>query len=268
MKVSLIISTFNQVQSLDKVLQGVLLQTRVPDEILIADDGSDPPTANLIQKFAAHARTPVHHVWQPHQGFRKTIILNQALARSRGEYLIFTDGDCVPHPRFVEDHAALAERGFWVQGRRCFVLEPHVPAFSPGLIPPWRWMLAGRISGAAKGIRLPCPLVQRDTRQRGIIGCNMAFWRDDLLAINGYDEDYSGWGTGEDSDVGSRLYHLGRMRKFVYGRAITFHLNHPPAPKGHHSASLEKLQATLRSRKIRCLNGVDKHYHAKNPTPG
>jgi hypothetical protein len=177
--------------------------------------------------------------------------------------LVFTDGDCVPHPRFVEDHAALAEKNFWVQGRRCFVREQYVPEFSASLIPAWSWMVAGKITGAAKGVRWPFAIIRRDTRQRGIIGCNMAFWRDDLVAVNGYDEDYVGWGTGEDSDVGTRLYHLGRRRKFVYGCAITYHLNHPPAPRGHHAASLGRLADTIRQRKIRCEHGLDRHLAKK-----
>ena len=110
-------------------------------------------------------------------------------------------------------------------------------------------MLTGKITGAAKGIRWPIPIIRRDTRQRGIIGCNMAFWRDDIVAVNGFDEDYTGWGTGEDSDIGTRLYHLGRHRKFVYGRAITFHLNHPTAPRDHHAASLARLAETIAAKK-------------------
>jgi glycosyltransferase involved in cell wall biosynthesis len=259
MKLSLIISTFNQPESLGKVFEGVRRQTRLPDEILISDDGSDAPTRALIKSFAENISTPVKHVWQPHQGFRKTIILNQTLVAAAGDYLVFTDGDCVPHPQFVEDHAALAEKNFWVQGRRCFVGEKYVPAFSADLIPALSWMIAGKITGAAKGVRWPFAIIRRDTRQRGIIGCNMAFWRDDLVAVNGYDEDYVGWGTGEDSDVGTRLYHLGRRRKFVYGRAITYHLNHPPAPRAHHAASLARLADTIRQRKIRCEHGLDRH---------
>jgi len=263
MKLSLIISTFNQQESLDKVFEGVRRQTRLPDEILISDDGSDAPTRALIKTFAENISVPVKHVWQPHEGFRKTIILNQTLVAAAGDYLVFTDGDCVPHPRFVEDHAALAEKNFWVQGRRCFVREQYVPEFSASLIPAWSWMVAGKITGAAKGVRWPFAIIRRDTRQRGIIGCNMAFWRDDLVAVNGYDEDYVGWGTGEDSDVGTRLYHLGRRRKFVYGCAITYHLNHPPAPRGHHAASLGRLADTIRQRKIRCEHGLDRHLAKK-----
>lgn len=259
MKTSLVISTYNQPAALAKTIRGFQRQTRWPDEILFADDGSTEPTHQLIADFARTAPVPVRHVWHPDDGFRKTIILNQALAEATGDYLIFTDADCVPHPRFVADHLALAEPNFWVQGRRCFVREPFVPAFEAGQTPVWRWMLTGRITGAAKGIRWPLPLIRRDTKQRGIIGCNMAFWRADLVAVNGYDEEFTGWGTGEDSDVGTRLYHLGRPRKFIYGRAITFHLNHPQAPRGHHAASLARLAETLATRKIRCARGLDRH---------
>ena len=259
MKISLVISTFNQPNSLAKVWRGFQRQTRWPDEVLISDDGSAGPTRELVQQMAAVAPVPVKHIWQPHEGFRKTIILNQTVAAATGDYLIFTDGDCVPHPKFVADHAAQAEKNFWVQGRRCFVHEKFVPQFEADAMPAFGWMVAGKITGVAKGVRWPLPIVRRDTEQRGIIGCNMAFWRDDIVAVNGFDEDYTGWGTGEDSDIGTRLYNLGRQRKFVYGRAITFHLNHPPAPRGHHAASLARLAETIASRKVRCVNGLDRH---------
>ena len=257
--ISLVVSTYNQPDALAKALRGLERQSRQPDEVLLSDDGSTGPTKNLIAQFAARSPVLVKHIWHPHDGFRKTIILNKTLAAARGDYLIFTDADCVPHPQFVADHAALAEKNFWVQGRRCFVREEFVPAFEATTMPALSWMLTGKITGAAKGIRLPFPIIRRDTKQRGIIGCNMAFWREDLVAVNGFDEDYSGWGTGEDSDVATRLYHLGRRRKFVYGRAITFHLNHPPAPRGHHAASLARLAETIASGKIRCENGLNRH---------
>ena len=260
--VSLVISTFNQPEALAKAFAGVRRQTRQPDEILISDDGSGDATRELVKEFAAGSPAPVRHIWHPHDGFRKTAILNKTVAAATGDYMIFTDGDCVPHPKFVADHAALAEKGFWVQGRRCFVREEFVAEFSAETIPAFGWMLSGKITGAAKGVRWSIPIIRRDTRQRGIIGCNMAFWREDILAVNGYDEDYTGWGTGEDSDIGTRLYHLGRRRKFVYGRAITFHLNHPPAPRGHHDASLARLAETIASGKVRCVNGLNRHLTA------
>ena len=259
MKLSLVISAYNRPDALAKTLAGVARQSRPPDEVLIADDGSGQPTRDLAQAWIKSQPFPARHVWHEDQGFRKTAILNQTILAAGGDYLVFTDGDCVPHPKYVSDHAALAERGYWVQGRRCFVREEFVPGFEADKIPAWGWMLAGKITGAAKGIRWPFAIVRRDTRQRGIIGCNMGFWRDDLIAVNGFDEDYTGWGTGEDSDIGTRLYHLGRRRKFVYGRAITFHLNHPPLARDHHAASLARLAATIASGRVRCEHGLNLH---------
>jgi len=257
--ITLVISTYNQPEALAKVIGGLQRQTRWPAEVLFSDDGSGEPIKKLIAQFAASAPVPVRHIWHPDDGFRKTIILNKTLAAAASDYIVFTDADCVPHPQFIADHAALADKDFWVQGRRCFVREEFVPEFDADKIPAFGWMLAGRITGATKGIRWPLPIIRRDTKQRGIIGCNMAFWREDLVAVNGFDEDYTGWGTGEDSDVATRVYHLGRQRKFVYGRAITFHLNHPQAPRGHHAASLARLAETINSKKVRCEHGLDRH---------
>jgi GT2 family glycosyltransferase len=213
----------------------------------------------LIAQWQKKLAAPPRHVWQPDIGFRKTLILNQAVAAAAGEYIVLLDGDCVPHEKFIADHAALAEKNFWVQGRRCFVEEKFAPEFSAAETPVWRWMLAGKITGLPKAVRLPFPLVRRNTAQRGIIGCNMAFWRADLLAVNGFDEEYTGWGIGEDSDLGTRLYNLGRRRKFVYGHAVVYHLNHPAAPRAHVPASEARLAETIRSGKIRCERGIEQY---------
>jgi hypothetical protein len=265
-QISLIISTYERPGPLDQVLQGVQGQSEAPAEILIADDGSGPATRELISQWQKRLSAPLRHVWQPDEGFRKTLILNQSVAAAKGDYMVLLDGDCVPQRKFLADHAALAEKNFWVQGRRCFVEEKFAPEFRVANTPIFRWMLTGRITGLPKAVRLPWPVVRRNTAQRGIIGCNMGFWREDLLAINGFDEEYTGWGIGEDSDAGTRLYHLGRARKFVYGRAIVYHLNHPQAPRGHIEASRQRLAETIRSGKIRCDRGIDQ-YLAANRTP-
>ena len=192
-QISLIIATYERPGALNQVLQGVQRQRQMPGEVIIADDGSGPATRELIGQWQKRLGTPLRHLWQPNLGFRKTLILNQSVAAAKGDYIVLLDGDCVPHGKFIADHAALAEKNFWVQGRRCFVREEFAPAFSAAT-PVVRWMLAGRITGLAKALRLPFPVVRRNTGQRGIIGCNMGLWREDLLAINGFDEEYTGWG--------------------------------------------------------------------------
>ena len=257
-EISLIISTYEKPGALDQVLRGVQRQTEMPGEILVADDGSGAATRELIAQWQQKLATPLRHVWHEDLGFRKTIILNKSIAAAKGDYIVLLDGDCVPHPRFVEDHARLAERNFWVQGRRCFVREKFAVEFSPGVTPVFSWILRGRITGPAKAVRLPRPFVRRNTGQRGIIGCNMGFWREDLLAVNGFDEEYIGWG-GEDSDVGTRLYHLGRPRKFVYGHAVVYHLDHPMIDRAQAPAGFQRLAETVRSNKIRCARGLDQY---------
>jgi len=258
-QISLIISTYESPGALDQVLRGVQRQTAMPGEILLADDGSGVATRELIAQWQQKLPVPVRHIWHEDLGFRKTIILNKSLAAATGDYIVLLDGDCLPHDRFMADHARLAERNFWVQGRRCFVLEKFAAEFSPGVTPVLRWMVGGRITGLPKAVRLPFPLVRRNTAQRGIIGCNMGFWRDDLLAVNGFDEEYTGWGIGEDSDVGTRLYNLGRPRKFIYGHALVYHLNHPMLGRAHVQASHQRLAETIASKKIRCVRGVDQY---------
>jgi glycosyltransferase involved in cell wall biosynthesis len=258
-QISLIISTYQRPGPLEQVLEGVQRQSEMPAEIIIADDGSGPATGALISQWQPRLAAPLRHLWQPDIGFRKTLILNQSVAAAKGDYIVLLDGDCVPHKKFIADHAALAEKNFWVQGRRCFVRQPYVPAFSAATTPIWRWMLEGRITGLAKAVRLPFSVVRRNTRHRGIIGCNMGIWREDILAINGFDEEYTGWGIGEDSDVGARLYHLGRPRKFVYGHAIVYHLNHPVAGRHHIEGSRRRLAETIRSGKIRCERGIEQY---------
>lgn len=259
MKLSLIIATYNQRDALEKVLAGVALQSLQPDEILIADDGSGESTRELVESWRGRVSVPVRHLWHPDNGFLKTAILNQAVAAAIGEYLVFLDGDCVPHPRFIADHRALAERGFWVQGRRCFVREPFVAAFVPGKTCIWWWALRGRVSRPHKSFRLPFPLVFRNQKQRGILGCNMAYWRDDVVQVNGFDESYVGRGMGADSDLGSRLYNLGRRRKFVYGRAPVYHLDHPIMPRPHFAENQARLREVIRSGKIRAERGMDQY---------
>jgi glycosyltransferase involved in cell wall biosynthesis len=258
MTISLIISTFNRPDALARVLAGVARQTHSPAEIFIADDGSDESTRSVVEKWKGQSRVPVNHVWHSHEGFRKTLILNKAIKAAHADYIVFLDGDCVPHARFIADHEVLAEKGFWVQGRRSFVKSEYVERFDPPATSIWLWLLFGRMSGVFKAIRLPSPIIRRGTEQRGLIGCNMGIWREDLVAINGFDETYIGWG-GEDSDIGSRLYHLGRPRKFVYGHAIVYHLNHPMLSRDSHGRNRDRLEETLRSRRVRCERGLAQH---------
>lgn len=255
MKIGLIVNTAGSPHSLVHVLAGIERQTIPPAEVVVAEDGARDDTARVVATFAERVPYPVAHATQEQGGFRRSRILNQAIARASSEYLVFLDGDSVPHPRFVADHAAHAERGCWVQGRRAYVKEPYVEEFVPTFGSVLAYALAGKMTGLGKAFRLPVARVKRDRNLSGVLGCNLGIWRDDLAAVNGYDEAYEGWGR-EDSDLAARLYHLGRDRKTVRGQALLYHLNHPAAPRDRLGSNDALLAEALRTRRVACGRGL------------
>lgn len=256
--ITLIVNTYENPRALAKVL-AALLRQRVPaQEIIIADDGSGEETKAVIEHGMQELHLPIRHCRQDNQGFRRSVILNKAIAMARGSYVVFLDGDCLPEPEFVADHADLAESGYWVQGRRAFVDESCVEDFVPTRGCVWHLALAGKLTGLPKALRLPFPIIQRDRQQRGILGCNLGVWRDDLFAVNGFDEMFVGWGR-EDADLANRLYHFGLSRKFVYGRAILYHLNHPVAPRNRLGENQSLLEETIAEKRIRAVKGLDQY---------
>jgi glycosyltransferase involved in cell wall biosynthesis len=256
LKVSLIISTYNSALKLKKVLEHIKGGSILPDEIIISDDGSNNETVKIVMEW--QSEMPIKHIWHEDKGFRKCKILNKSLNSINYNYAIFLDGDCIPHKSFVADHKYLAQKGFFIQGRRCFVQEKEVSKLINNKTNIRKLFLTGKLSGYFKSIRFPKPIIKTNRSQRGLIGCNWSAWYDDLLEVNGFDEDYEGWGIGEDSDICTRLYNLGRERKFVYGHAIVYHLNHPELPKSHHLDSQYKLSNVIKSGKIKCDNGITK----------
>src|SRR5210317_606286 len=116
MRASVIFTTYNHPKWLEKTLWGFSVQTYRDFEIVIADDGSSNETKEVIDRVANEIDIPIKHVWQEDLGFRKCQILNKAIVASEGEYLIFTDGDCIPHPEFVENHVRLSRKGYFLSG--------------------------------------------------------------------------------------------------------------------------------------------------------
>ena len=123
MKASLVICTYNWPEALELVLKSIMVQKEMPEEVIIADDGSKEETKNLIESFKSKLSIPLHHVWQEDKGWRKSIILNKAIANAKGEYIIQIDGDCILHSSFVKDHLRYARRGVYLSGSRVNIQE-------------------------------------------------------------------------------------------------------------------------------------------------
>ena len=260
MKISLVVNTFNQPDYLARVLAAVARQSSPPEEVLLADDGSAEPTRELFARWAAAQKFRAAHLWQPHEGFRRAQILNRSIAAATGDCLVFLDGDTVPHPEFIADHRRLARRGFFVQGHRALIGQKAAVWFGLNdfAADRRRAIFSGQVSGLKNAFRWPFALCAVREHLRGIRGCNLAVWREDLIRSNGYNEDFTGWGR-EDSELAVRLMNAGRRRLDVRGRAVCFHLWHPPASRASLATNDDLLQQALLEKTSRCAHGLDRH---------
>ena len=225
MKLTLIVSTYNWPNALRKVLQSAARQTRLPDELIIADDGSRADTSELIYALRPTLPFPLHHVWQEDKGFRKALVMNKAFAIATGDYIVCIDGDIVMERHFLSDHERLARPHTVLLGSRCKLRSKATEAylseveyrplscFSPG------------IRRRYNALRLTWLTPHAHRRARSI-GCNISFWRDDIVRVNGYDEAFEGYGK-EDSDIVMRLEKSGCTKQRIKYSAIAFHLYHP-----------------------------------------
>jgi glycosyltransferase involved in cell wall biosynthesis len=260
---TLVINTYEQPEYLQRVLRAVEHQTRLPEEIVLADDGSSDATREVFNRWSADRPFRSLHVWQKHEDFRRSRILNQAIAQSRSHYLVFLDGDTVPHPRFVDDHATLAALGFFVQGHRALVERQGAEYFGKGEFAAdrGRALRTRQLSGLKHAFRWPILWKRRRSDLHGVRGCNLAIWRDDLIAVNGYNEAFVGWGR-EDSELALRLMNRGVTRLDVRGRALCYHLWHPPANRASLANNDQLLAAAREEKATRCQLGVGQYLTA------
>ncbi|WP_425325943.1 glycosyltransferase family 2 protein [Neisseria wadsworthii] len=261
LRVSLLITTYNRPDALQKVLYSTLQQSVKPVEILIADDGSREDTAEVIQIFASHCPIPVKHLWQEDDGFRAAQARNRAIAAANGEYMVIIDGDMVLHPEFIRDHIQAAQKNTLIQGSRVMLTQEKtaellsrsdqtepISLFDKGIE---KRLSALRCSHLSKFIWR-----KKSQSHKSIKSCNMGFFREDALAVNGFNNEFVGWGR-EDSEFVARLYHHGLKRRNLKFSGIAYHLWHHEAERDalpHNDALLNK---TLENKLTRCENGVN-----------
>jgi glycosyltransferase involved in cell wall biosynthesis len=267
-KISVVVSTFNNPASLQKCLWGFCCQSRRDFEVVIADDGSGDDTRQLIAQFTPQAPFPLRHAWQEHQGFRKARILNQAIRQCAGDYLIFTDGDCVPRGDFVLAHSRYAKPRYFIAGGSHVNIPEAVHArftredIEQQLVFRREWlqkrgMNAGKYRyrlTSSPGLALVLDLL---TPRPGVfVGCNSSAWKRDVESVNGFDESYTGYGS-EDKDLGARLTHHGiRSRRLKYS-LVCIHLDHP---KSHSPQEMlenrRRLQEVKAQKRVRAARGI------------
>ena len=257
--VSLIITTYNRPDALELVLKSALSQTRLPDEIIVADDGSRQETAEVVDFIRRRTSIPVKHSWQPDRGFRAAESRNRALAQAKSDYIVLIDGDMILDPSFIADHLKIARKGRLIQGSRVILTEDKTQDILDEGDLPALSMFSSGIEKRLSALRCRClaKLAGRkgNRKHKGIKTCNMGFFRSDALAVNGFDNSFVGWGR-EDSEFVARCYHNGMKRHNLKFAGIAYHLWHNEAERDSLPQNDALLEATLSERKIRCVHGV------------
>jgi glycosyltransferase involved in cell wall biosynthesis len=263
--ISVIVSTYNRPDALGAVLRSLAAQTDRHFEVLVADDGSQPDTAAVVTNWRERLGRCLIHVWHPDDGFRLAEIRNRAIAVAAGEYCVFLDGDCLVRRNFIAAHRALAERGRFVTGNRVLlsrelsehILQDGLPAEDWNL-PRWVALrLGGKVNRLLPLFSLPLGPLRKLHAQawRGARGANIAIWRSDLLAVDGFDANFSGWGR-EDSDLFVRLIRAGVHRKDGRWATGVLHLWHREADRAGLAENERRLEEILAGDRIRATKGL------------
>lgn len=269
-KASIILATYQWPEALSMVLSALLMQTEKSFEVMIADDGSDERTKEVIEQYKKRAFFPIHHFWQENQGFRKCRILNQALRAASGKVCIFLDGDCVPHKEFVAQHCVLQDGKHYVAGRRVDLSKEFTQTLTAekiekgelngnfgGLL---RLFLDTRREGGSepfhRAYMVKNPLFRKIFGLEKVVdlkGCNFSALREHILAIDGFDEQYEGYGR-EDTDVEIRLQNLGLKIRSAKNLCLQFHLWHPS--RSFTPVNEDLLKEVKTSKRVRAVKGL------------
>jgi glycosyltransferase involved in cell wall biosynthesis len=269
MHLSVIFSTYNSTEWLHKVLWGFELQTYRDFEIVIADDGSGDVTKEVIDSFRSRTGMKVVHVWHEDDGFQKSAILNKAVTASSGDYLVFTDGDCIPRKDFLETHVRFAEQGRFLSGGYFMLPMETSKAIGEEDIKTGRafdvsWLTAHGLKKTFKTMKLTASgskakFLNFITPTRPTWnGHNASGWKKDIVAANGFNEDMK-YG-GQDRELGERLENAGICGKQIRYSAICIHLDHKRGYKTEESIKFnQSVRAQTRKQKItRTAQGIVK----------
>jgi glycosyltransferase involved in cell wall biosynthesis len=256
--ISLIISTYNWPGALKLCLKSVQRQILLPDEVIVADDGSGEDTRQLINSFVGVMPIPVKHVWHEDEGFRKTLILNKAIKEASGEYIVQIDGDVILNDYFIKDHLFSAEYGTFVRGTRAMLSQKKTQEIfhSQNIrLSPWDSGVLNR-NNAIRSSIFKSLGSRKEMSSRSVRGSNLAYWKSDFIQVNGYDNELTGWGH-EDEELAARFINNGISKKIVKLCAIQYHLYHPNLSRHNERSQNQAVQKTLTEKILRCTKGYD-----------
>ena len=261
MKVTMIITTYNWPEALRLTLKSIINQKFKPFEVIIADDGSDKRTEDMVKKTLTNSSLRWAHIWHKDKGVRQSRIKNLAVRYSSGKYLVFIDQDTVLHPLFLKDHVENSENGILLQGKRVLLSEILTKKLiDKGYIKELSFFSKG-IKNRKNVIRseLLSSLFSRiKSFETSLRGCNISLFKEDFLRVDGFDEVYDGsWGR-EDSDLCFRLFHSGIKVKNLWFCAIQYHLYHEKPRWWDRDRLDNELKRTVEEKRRKAIIGYSK----------
>ncbi|MBF6608205.1 MAG: glycosyltransferase family 2 protein [Flavobacterium sp.] len=257
---SLVTPTYNWPEALELLLLSVKSQTVLPNEVIIADDGSRPETTALIETFQKDFPVPLHHIWHEDNGNQKPRIMNKAIASAKYDYIVEIDGDVIMNSHFVEDHLRFAEKGMYLYGSRVNIQKDFLPTLFKNKITDFNFFSSG-IKKRGRTLRLPLLMnfvKPVDERSRKLRGCNMSFWRSDFIAVNGFNENLVGWGI-DDSEMIQRLHNIGIKGKRLKNVGIAYHIYHPEQSRSQLEINNEIERQTTEKKLTFIEKGVNQY---------
>ncbi|MBC5836627.1 glycosyltransferase family 2 protein [Flavobacterium muglaense] len=261
MKTTLLITTYNWPEALDITLRSIENQSIKPTEIIIADDGSTKETKNLIEKWKVKLKIPIIHSWQEDIGFRAAASRNKAIVKSSGDYIIMIDGDLILHPEFIENHIKHCKSNHFNIGPRVLIKEDYSKKLlekkSIDFSIQSNHILANRKNIINSNV-LSKIFSHLTKSHRQVRSCNMACFKKDLIKVNGFNEDFIGWGR-EDTELVVRLLNANVKRKNIKFNANTLHIYHKENNKKMLTTNDLILERTLSQKLASCQNGLDKY---------
>ena len=239
-EISLCISFYNNIPWLEMIFEALKKQTFSNFEVIIADDGSNTETVSLLNDLIKKQPFKITHLWHSDNGFRKNIILNRAIEISKSAYLVFIDGDCIPHHKFLEEHYKYRKLNRIVSGRRVELPKKYSNTLTTQKIKSKTFILnllyhtiiqtfCNKTRHAENIIRITNPILRKiflKQRCKNVLGCNFGVYKSDILKINGFDERYINPGTGEDTDIEYRLQRIGVTPIVIKHLLTVYHRNH------------------------------------------
>jgi glycosyltransferase involved in cell wall biosynthesis len=257
---SLITPTYNWPEALELLLLSILNQSQLPNEVIIADDGSRAETKLLIESFQKKFPVPLVHIWHEDNQNQKPAIMNKAIAASKHEYIIEIDGDIIMNKNFVKDHLTFAQKGHYLFGSRATIQEKLLPDLFSKKIISFSFFSKG-IKKRSRTIRFPLLMhlaKSIERRSKKLRGCNMSFWKSDFIKINGFNEDLVGWGI-DDSEMIQRLHNIGIRGKRLKYSGIAYHIYHKEQSKSHLDINNEIEKQTTEQKLTFIEKGINQY---------